>query len=66
MIFEQALKAMREGKKVARKHWAIVLESPVHICILDKEILHYTGIDYYDFPLDSEDVMAEDWEVVDE
>ena len=64
MKFEEALQAMREGKKVTRKHLAIVLGEPVHYCILNGKLIYYSGIEYYDFPLSTEDILSEDWELV--
>lgn len=64
MKFEDALKAMREGKKVARKNWAIVLGEPVHYCILNGKLMYYSGIEYYGFSVSGGEILAEDWEIV--
>lgn len=64
MRFEQALKAMREGKKVARKSWAKILDISPYRCIKDGKIMYYSGIEYYNFPLYDKDVLADDWEIV--
>ena len=66
MKFEEALKAMREGKKVKRPciaHKLGITETEgrkQHIFIYHK---HYGFIPY---KADSDDILSEDWEVVDD
>lgn len=64
MRFEEALKAMREGKKVSRKSWAKILGISPYRFIKDGKIMCYSGIEYYNFLLCDADVLADDWEVV--
>lgn len=56
MKFEEALKLLREGKKMRRKCWA----SYYYIRLWDKEIRNYIGDEIDGFSI--EDVSAEDWE----
>lgn len=66
MKFEEALKAMREGKKVRRPcmlQKLAITETEgrkQHIFIYHK---HYGFIPY---KADSDDILSEDWEVVDD
>lgn len=64
MKFEDALKAMREGKKVKRPYMT------QNLAITETESgAQYILIYHYDFGFipyraDSEDILAEDWEIV--
>lgn len=62
MRFEEALKAMREGKKVKRKKWTTEC-----LCIVDGALNGYSFIEhqYNTFPLSLSNIMSEDWEIVD-
>lgn len=66
MRFEEALKAMREGKRVTRK-----TQNNVISYIIDKKIMceflsfGVWKIDNYTF-MSFEDILSEDWEIVDE
>lgn len=66
MKFEEALKAMREGKKVARKGWVLISGKPEYYCILDGNLMFYSRIEYYRTSIPGRDILAEDWEVVEE
>jgi len=68
MKFEDALKAMREGKKVTRKDWALVLGTPEYYCVLNGKFVFYSGIEYYEscISISGKDILAEDWEVVED
>lgn len=66
MVFEDALKAMREGKKVTRKTWkfnlvpdqTIYIDETHHICLS-------TSINEYEMiKILAEWILAEDWEIV--
>lgn len=66
MKFEEALKAMREGKKVTRKAWSfnlvpdqtIYIDETHHICLS-------TSINEYEMiQIPTECILAEDWEIV--
>lgn len=64
MRFEEALKAMREGKKVTRPCIAHKLE------ITEKEsrkqyiLIYHKHYGFIPFRADSDDILAEDWEIV--
>lgn len=60
MRFEEALKAMREGKKVRIKD-----EDKIY-SIKKGYLLCLTNVDITEVNLDGYDIMAEDWEIVDE
>lgn len=65
MKFEQALQAMREGKKVRRASW----DSWEAMWIKDNKFYCYDNMgkdvwEYEDWYLDN--MLAEDWEIVDE
>lgn len=66
MRFELALKAMREGKKVKRPCYS------VEYFIKDNKIKYIQRIDgkEYDFgganAINNDDIMSEDWEVIDD
>ena len=63
MKFEEALKAMREGKKVKRPDfmYPIIFEK-------DEELFFAIYEDGYEliYWLEHNDIIAEDWEVVDD
>lgn len=59
MRFEQALKAMREGKKVKRKF------TPV-LWLENGEIWYKCKQGTFNYFLTTGEVLAEDWEIVDE
>lgn len=61
MTFEDALKAMREGKSVQRKNG---YNSYFISC--GQIVTNYNGIGFYPMPISSEDILAEDWEVINE
>lgn len=65
MKFEEALKAMREGKKIARKKW-INNGTEDYYFIKSGEIWYYSGIDFRRCYMISENILAEDWEAIDE
>lgn len=59
MKFEDALKAMREGKKVKTTY------SP-NLWLENEEIWYKCKQGIFNYPLSTQDILAEDWEVVDE
>lgn len=59
MRFEEALKAMREGKKVKSKY------TPV-LWLEDNEIWYANKRGIYNYFLTTSEVLSEDWEIVDE
>lgn len=66
MKFEEALKAMREGKKVKRPWY-----NEVYVISHNEIRYRYTfgKGEVYEFGLNAiqkEDILAEDWEIVDE
>lgn len=65
MKFEKALKAMREGKKVRRKSWdgweAMWIEDNKFYAYYDESGNVWEYDDWY-----LSNMLAEDWEVVDE
>lgn len=67
MKFEQALEAMRKGKKLTRKSSALILGKDSYYFIEDGRVWHFTGISqtFYDCPFTQREVFAEDWEIVD-
>lgn len=67
MKFEQALEAMRKGKKVTRKSSALILGKDTYYFIEDGRVWCFTGISQtnYDCPFTQSEVFAEDWEIVD-
>jgi hypothetical protein len=66
MKFEEALKAMREGKKVKRPCM------PQKISITETEggkqyiLIYHQDYGFVPYRTDSDDILAEDWEIVDE
>lgn len=61
MTFEQALKAMREGKKITRKGQSY------YFYIQDGQAFFATNLcSGYECLFDYEDVTAEDWEIIDD
>lgn len=60
MTFEEALKAMREGKYTRIKD-----EDKIY-SIKKGHLLCLTNVDITDVNLDGYDIMSEDWEIVDE
>ena len=60
MIFEEALKAMREGK-----HARIKDEDKIYT-VKKGYLLCLTNADITDVNLDGYDIMSKDWEIVDE
>lgn len=64
MTFEEALKAMREGKKIQRKTWDNFYI--VKIPCKDALLFCYDKISTTEFHLNSADIIADDWEIVDE
>ena len=67
MKFEEALSAMREGKRVTRKSSALILGENTYYFIEDNIVWHFTGISKtnYDCPFTQKEILAEDWEIVD-
>ncbi len=72
MRFEEALKAMREGKKVATKK-RFRERYFVDALYIEKGCLMWRCIDDEDYPVDDcdyglsgKEIMSEDWEIVDE
>lgn len=72
MKFEEALKAMREGKKVSKKD-RFYSRYFVDALYIDNGCLMWHCVDDEDYPVDdcdeglaSTDIMSEDWEIVDE
>lgn len=68
MRFEQALQAMREGKKVREKSWntweCLFIKNNI-LCSADM----YDGKIFYgraDLPMDADYLLAEDWEIVED
>lgn len=63
MKFEEALKAMRKGKKVTKKGYI-----KTYLSIKDGKLQGYCAIDkhYNTYPLALSSILSEDWEVVDE
>ena len=66
MRFEQALQAMREGKKVKRKcsrNYYKIIDNVIHITIVDAD-----GEEFLDRAtlIDVRNLLCEDWEIVDE
>lgn len=63
MRFEEALKAMREGKKVRRKCWGkycyIQIEYNPSTCKVE-----FLNQNQNDFSLSADSVLADDWEVM--
>lgn len=67
MKFEEALAAMREGKKVRRKCWKLVIANEQTIYINNNNICMSTNINVYEMiKVPSEWILAEDWKIVDE
>ena len=60
MQFEDALKAMREGKRVQRKNWKST-NYTLRGCIFNERNNMEEG-----FVFSAEDVLAEDWVIVQE
>lgn len=60
MLFEDALKAMREGKKVQRSTWK---RAHYHMkpCLFNENGTIREGYD-----LSTEDLLADDWAVIDD
>lgn len=68
MRFEQALQAMREGKKVREKSW-----NTWECLFIKKKMLYSADMDdgkifYYvaDLSMDADYLLAEDWEIVED
>lgn len=57
MRFEEALKYMREGKKVKAKYTPI-------LWLEDNEIWYKNKRGIFTYPLTTGDVLAENWEIV--
>lgn len=70
MIFEKALEAMRTGKKVRRTPWGadewLNIQYPGINDLWQPFIVRiYPTGRYHDFEVDSYDLLAEDWEIID-
>lgn len=68
MKFEQALEAMRKGKKVSRDN-RFIARYFVDALYIDKNEIMWNCIDDEDYSIDdsnlkSDDILAEDWEIV--
>jgi hypothetical protein len=65
MKFEEVLPLLREGKKFRRLSWSNYDDK--HICVYKNKII-FCFIDFEcdleKFNLDSEDILADDWEIV--
>lgn len=62
MTFEEALKAMREGKKVRRASWDI----PTIFYSYANGVGIYDSFKNEEDMIYTKDILAEDWEIVDE
>lgn len=63
MKFEEAFKHMREGNKITRKSWSLILGCPQYYCIRNGKVMFYSGIEFYEY-ISLKDSLAEDWEVI--
>lgn len=64
MKFEEVLPMLRSGKKIRRAEWI----HGVHLCIIDGEVLAVdtvVGVQSR-YALHSDDLLADDWMVMDE
>jgi len=62
MKFEEALKLLKEGKRLTRKEW-----SKIHLVIINNELMEYYGRGSMmgkSLELYSDDILAEDWEII--
>lgn len=72
MIFEEALKAMREGKKVRRKNWStafLMIGKDVDSPNFDERIIfsNLGSNRIHDIKaIDERCIMGDDWEVIEE
>lgn len=65
MRFEEALKAMRKGKKVFRKYYEKHC-SNTPVCWIDKNNLRYgcyVNDEWEEYDIPNSDIISEDWEL---
>jgi len=60
MKFEEALKLLKEGKRLTRKEW-----SRIYLAIRKNELIKYCykGFMLDSFELSSDDILADDWQI---
>lgn len=66
MTFEEALKAMRDGKKVKRPCMLRKLVIKETEGIKQHIFIYHKSYGCIPYKADSDDILAEDWEIVDE
>ena len=66
MRFEEALEAMREGKKVKRPCLAHEVGITGMEATRQRILIYHKHYGFIPYKADSDDILAEDWEIVDE
>lgn len=65
MMFEEAFKEMRNGKKITCKNWSLIREKPQYLYIKDDEIYSHSEIEEYKVKqIYIEYILTSEWEIV--